>query len=241
MTRLVFDSLKVAQHSVAILDLIPDTHAWIKDCKGKFVFANNLFLKRFGIRSVQALQGKDDYDFSPAQMAQKYRRDDDQVLAGGEIIDRLEMILGEEEGAAWFLTSKWPIYNSRDRILGSMGISRHLQPEQRKAVPYQELREPIDYIARHFASDVSVTELAQACNLSVSALERRFKKHLQKTPRQYINEVRLEHARELLLETEKPIGTIALETGFSDHSHFTRTFKRQFGSSPQGLRRSDMH
>jgi len=105
------------------------------------------------------------------------------------------------------------------------------------ANPFRELHAPVDYIARHFASDISVASLAGACNLSISALERRFRKHLDKSPRQYINEVRLDNARRLLLETNKPIGTIALETGFADHSHFTRAFTRKFGLSPRGARR----
>ena len=103
-------------------------------------------------------------------------------------------------------------------------------------MPYRELSTPIDYIQAHFADALSVDELASACNLSVSALERRFKKHLGKTPHQYIIEVRLDHARRLLLETEIPVGTIALETGFADHSHFTRAFRKHFGSAPSALR-----
>ena len=79
--------------------------------------------------------------------------------------------------------------------------------------------------------------LASACNISVSALERRFKKHLKKTPRQYINEVRLDNARQMLLETEKSIGTIALETGFADHSHFSRAFAREYDMTPRDARR----
>ncbi len=63
------------------------------------------------------------------------------------------------------------------------------------------------------------------------------KRHLKKTPHQYINEVRLDNARQMLLETDKPIGTIALETGFADHSHFTRAFTRKFGVTPRSERR----
>ncbi len=95
------------------------------------------------------------------------------------------------------------------------------------------MRAPIDYICQHFGSNLSVDSLAGACNISVSALERRFKKHLKKTPHQYINEVRLDNARQMLLETDKPIGTIALETGFADHSHFTRAFTGKFGVAPR--------
>lgn len=236
MTKLVFDNLESIEQNFAMLELIPDTHAWVKDCNGVFIFGNRLFYERFGISTMRGLTGKTDYDLAPADMAQRYCSDDQRVLEGGTVTDRLEIIKGEEELVEWFLTSKWPIYDSQNIIIGSFGISRHLNHSERKLVPYQELSTPIDYIQEHFAGHISVEELAAACNLSVSALERRFKKHLKKTPHQYITEVRLEHARRLLLETQKSIGTIALETGFADHSHFTRTFSKHFGEPPSSLR-----
>jgi AraC-like DNA-binding protein len=236
MTKLRYSSLAGAQHKFAMLDLIPDTHAWIKDTRGRFVYGNRLFFERFGFRSLEALVGKCDYDIAPAALAEKYCSDDAQVLLGAVVNDRLELILGERQSGDWFLTSKWPIYNLRDRVIGSFGISRHLNNTEGTAIPFRELRAPIDYISRHYGSSISVDSLAGACNISVSALERRFKKHLNKTPHQYLTEVRLDNAQQLLLETDKPIGTIALETGFADHSHFTRTFSRRYGLSPRKQR-----
>lgn len=236
MTKLVYDTFEGIQRSFAMLDLVPDTHAWVKAADGLFVFGNRLFYERFGIDSLEGLVGKTDFDLAPPDMARRYRTDDDRVLKGDTVTDRLELIGGEKASVEWFLTSKWPIYHSSGNIIGSFGMSRHLNRSERKAVPYRELSTPIEYIQAHFADALSVNELASACNLSVSALERRFKKHLGKTPHQYIIEVRLEHARRLLLDTAKPVGTIALETGFADHSHFTRAFNKQFGSAPSALR-----
>ena len=113
---------------------------------------------------------------------------------------------------------------------------RHLNRAEAKTIPFQELSAPINYIRAHFAERISVASLAAACNLSVSALERRFRKHLNKTPHQYITQVRLEHSRRLLSDSDKAIGTIALETGFADHSHFTRAFKRYYGIAPSDTR-----
>ena len=219
-----------------MLELIPDTHAWVKDRDGVFVFGNRLFYERFGISSMRGLVGKTDYDLAPADMAQHYCADDNRVLDGGAVTDRLELMPGKAKSLEWFLTSKWPVYSQVGDIIGSMGISRHLNHSERKLVSYQELSVPTDYIQEHFAGHLSVDELARACNLSVSALERRFKKHLKKTPHQYITETRLDNAKRLLLETEKSIGTIALETGFADHSHFTRMFRKHFGQAPSSLR-----
>jgi AraC-like DNA-binding protein len=238
MTKLVFDSLANAERSFALLDLIQDTHAWAKSYEGVFVYGNTLFYQRFGISSLQGLVGKNDYDLSPDHLAQKYLADDAKVLTGCNVIDRLEMIRGNDEGVDWFLTSKWPIYNPDNTVIGSLGISRHLNREARKFTPYHELNDPIEYIESNFAAPISVDQIARQCNLSVSALERRFKKHLKKTPHQYLNEVRLEHARGMLLETQKPIATIGMETGFSDHSHFTRSFTRYFGQAPSHFRKN---
>jgi AraC-like DNA-binding protein len=238
MTKLVFPSLAGVEQTFAMLDLIPDTHAWIKDTRGRFVYGNSLFFKRFGFSSLQGLLGKTDYDLAPAALAEKYCADDAQVLAGAVVNDRLELITAQHQPGDWFLTSKWPMYNPRDRIIGSFGISRHLNRTEGVANPFRALHAPVDYIGRHFATNISVASLAGACNISVSALERRFRKHLDKSPRQYINDVRLDNARRMLLETNKPIGTIALETGFADHSHFTRAFARKFGVSPRSERQA---
>jgi AraC-like DNA-binding protein len=237
MTKLVFQDLDSAGQNFTILELIPDTHAWVKNRGGQFIFGNRLFYERFGFSSMGGLLGKTDFDLAPVDMVQRYRMDDAAVLEGGVITDRLELILGTAETVEWFLTSKWPIYNPQDQVIGSFGISRHLNKSEHKAVPYRELNAPIDYIGEHFASDISVKALAVACNISVSALERRFRKHLNRTPRQYINEVRLDHASYLLQTTHKSIGTIALETGFADHSHFTRAFSKRYGETPTTVRR----
>ena len=84
----------------------------------------------------------------------------------------------------------------------------------------------------NFKSD----ELAELAHLSVSALERRFKKHLAKTPNQFINEVRLENARKLLIETQLPISQVAYQCGFSAPSYFSKQFRRLFGEIPSQMR-----
>ena len=235
MTKLIFNSLDMLEQSFAALNMIPDTHAWVKDRAGQFVFGNSLFYQRFGFHSMQGLLGKTDYDLAPVLMAERYRADDRDVLRGAVVTDRLEL-LGGAETVEWFLTSKWPIFKSDDTVIGSFGISRHLNRSEGKVAPFRELSAPINYIRQHFADHISVEDLACACNLSVSALERRFRKHLDKTPHQYLTEVRLEHARTLLTDTDKAIGTIALEIGFADHSHFTRAYKKHFGATPKEAR-----
>ncbi len=105
--------------------------------------------------------------------------------------------------AGWHLVSKWPVYNDEDEIIGTFGTSKYLNETERSTLPYRELNAPIEYIRQNFTKAITVKQLAASSHLSVSALERRFRKHLSKTPRQYITDTRLEFARHRLLESNQ--------------------------------------
>mgnify|MGYP006071623691 CR=1 FL=1 len=115
MTKLIYPSLEEVAKSFTLLDLIPDTHAWVKDPQGRFVCGNRLFFSRFGFTTLRSLLGKTDYDLA---LAEQYGSDDLQVLNGSVVNDRLELIVAEGQGGDWFLTSKWPIYDAQAHILG---------------------------------------------------------------------------------------------------------------------------
>ncbi len=236
MTRIEFKAINDVCDSFQLLEVYPDIHAWVKDREGRFVHANTLFLQRFGFNHIEQLQGKNDFDLAPKQMAIEYVKDDHKILEGQIITDRLEIIRKHNEAGGWFLTSKWPVYDQNNNIIGTYGSSRHLNKTDVAATPFRDLNGSTEYIQRHFSGPITVEEVAKAVHLSVSALERRFKKHLSKTPRQYIMELRLDHAQKLLFESGKSLACIALESGFSDHSHFTRAFVKRFMLSPSEFR-----
>lgn len=172
MHKIVLPSLQHALPGFQLLTALVDTHAWLKDPEGRFVCADQLFLQRFGFHRLQELQGKTDYDLAPAPMAKEYRKDDRRVLAGEQVTDKLELITNRNEVASWFLTSKWPVYDTEENIIGSFGSSRHLNNTDRATIPFRELNAPIEYIRQHFGERITVAQLAASCHLSISALER---------------------------------------------------------------------
>lgn len=139
---------------------------------------------------------------------------------------------------AWFSTSKRPIVNEFNEIIGSYGITRQLQKQAQMISGVDAIKVPVDFIRKHYQENLAIDEVAEITHLSVSALERRFKKYLNKTPKQFINEIRLENARRLLVETSLPIASVANDVGFTDHSYFSKQFKLLFGQLPSTFRRS---
>jgi len=230
--KIVLPSLNEATLAFQLLNPIENLHVWIKDTDGRFVIVNTLFSKRFGYNQASQLIGKTDHDLAPPHLSNHYIEDDQKVLQGAVITHQLELMVRSNENASWFRTSKWPIFDLNDNIIGTYGISKQLSLPRSSAAPVRELNIPIEYIQQNYSESISIEKLAEASHVSVSTLERRFKKHLSKTPLQYLVEIRLENARVMIFETEKNLANIAQESGFVDNSHFTRTYKKHFHISP---------
>jgi AraC family transcriptional regulator len=85
---------------------------------------------------------------------------------------------------------------------------------------------------------ISITELAEACGLSDGALVRGFKKSTGVSPHQWLLYRRIDHAIELMSDSDTTLAQIACHTGFSDQSHFNRVFAQKMGLSPGAWRKS---
>jgi len=84
------------------------------------------------------------------------------------------------------------------------------------------------------ASSLSVDKIAKHIGYNKSYFIRFFKKEVGLTPQQYILNVKINHAKNLLTYTKKDsLSTISLEAGFFDQSHFNRNFKSLFGTTPK--------
>lgn len=221
---------------INMFDLLPDVLFWIKDSQHNFIHANQSFIEHKGVKGIEKIIGKTDYDFSPTHIAKQFIRDDEKVLAGKSVTERLEMNMTQSGDTAWYATSKRPITDENGDIIGSYGITRHLEKQAKALSNVDAIKAPVDYIRKYYQQHFTIEDLAEIAYLSVSALERRFKKYLAKTPKQFINEVRLENARKLLVETNMPISQVGDETGFSDHSYFSKQFRLFFGELPSDFR-----
>ena len=87
----------------------------------------------------------------------------------------------------------------------------------------------------HF-QDFNSTKLARLLSQSLSQLNRRIKAYLNITAGQFIKNIRLQQAAELLVYDQIPIGAVGYQVGFFDHPHFCRVFKEAFACSPSDFR-----
>jgi AraC family transcriptional regulator len=99
------------------------------------------------------------------------------------------------------------------------------------------LRQVLDYIRSHLSQDLSIVDLAQVAGMSPYYFLRLFKKSMHVTPRQYIIQIRLDRAKELLRSRELSIADIAIECGFTSQSHFTNVFRQITDTTPKAYRR----
>lgn len=94
-----------------------------------------------------------------------------------------------------------------------------------------------EYIRRHYMEDVQVDQMAARLYISPGYLSMVFKKEVGENIKQYIRNVRMTKAEELLTVTQMSVREIGEHTGFKNTSYFAKCFRQQFGDSPESYRR----
>jgi AraC-like DNA-binding protein len=94
----------------------------------------------------------------------------------------------------------------------------------------------LSYLEGHFMRPWPVTRFAEDLGIEVRKLNFLFYKNYGVSAKQWLLERRLTYARQQLIVTEKKVVDIALDSGFSNHAHFTESFKRRYQCSPTMLR-----
>jgi AraC-like DNA-binding protein len=113
------------------------------------------------------------------------------------------------------------------------------QPRRSGLAPWQERRAK-DMMMADLSGNISLSELAMACRLSLSHFSGAFKRSFGCPPHRWLLMKRLERAKHLILTTKKPLCDIAIDTGFADQSHLTRVFTQHLGASPGAWRRAQV-
>lgn len=219
-----------------LFEHLPDVVFFRKDAQGRYTHANRTLLARLGLRTLDDLLGRTAAELFPAELGAHYLAQDLRVIAGRESVhNELERHLFPNHRAGWCLTVKHALHTGEKKVQGLVGISRDLRGPSAQHPAYARLSRSLAYAREHCTEPLGVRELAAHAGMSVSQLERHLLALLQLTPGRWLLSLRLEHAVRLL-EGERPIAHVAAESGFSDHSAFSRAFRRHVGATPQAWR-----
>lgn len=83
-----------------------------------------------------------------------------------------------------------------------------------------------------FRSDLSITEIANKCNMSEVYFRKLFLAQMGTSPKQYILDIRIEKAKQLLSDGMLKVGAVAEKCGFTNQYHFSRIFRQKTGQTP---------
>jgi transcriptional regulator GlxA family with amidase domain len=162
--------------------------------------------------------------------------DRDRFSCAGGIasLDMMHAIIEADHGAALAnAVTEWFIQTS---VRPGSGAQR-MDPRERLRILNEPLIKAIKFMESRFDEPIGVETVAGVAGMSARHLQRLFAQHLGTTVEKYLFSLRLDRGRELLRQSNLPVLGVALASGFSTASHFSRSYKGKFGLAPREERR----
>jgi AraC family transcriptional regulator len=199
------------------------------------------FNVHFGKHFVsQALQSMSQSDFEPNNAIQ-FRNFRNRLLPINESVKRL---IGKIQHDHSSMHEEENLYELFGHLLGEEeGLKNQVQkiPSLKKSTQEEVVKRlltSVDFIYSSSQQKLSLDQLAREACLSKFHFLRLFKSTFNKTPYQFINEVRVERAKNLLRKPGLSVREIAHQTGFDSASSFSRTFYNTAGVYPTQFQRA---
>lgn len=178
-------------------------------------------LYRLPLRPIQLRQDRGEHEVRVEFVAQL-------PADAGESLNRLYHSMNEAGFEILFFDENGNAVGNNDKPLTPAFATGGLAP--------RVLQRVRDYIEAHLTENIELKALAGITGLSRWYFARAFKQSVGVPPHHYLMQRRLERAQKLLAESDLSVAQIALQSGFSDQSHFSRRFRLFFGVTPRAFR-----
>ncbi len=122
-------------------------------------------------------------------------------------------------------------------LMRSAWWQTHIPKHPASPSPRQLIHEAESYIHANWYRDIHVEDVLAVCNLSRSHFHSLFRRHTEQTFVGYLNEIRVEHAKRQLAETDLNVSEIASQCGFARPAYFSSVFREHVGTSPRDYRK----
>jgi len=150
------------------------------------------------------------------------------------------MRLGEQITGA----TAWDLGRSADQCAAEFrgnflsAGQRFVRSPSQKRIDGRRMARVIQFVNEHIAGNITVADLAGAACMSPAHFARSFKATTGQCPHEFVNQIRIALAKQMLAYRHLSICDIALSTGFSSQSNFSRAFRGAMGMTPRSYRAS---
>lgn len=173
----------------AILDNIPDM-AWLKDRESNYIAVNEAFGKACGLKPEEVI-GLTDFDIWPADLAEKYREDDNRVIECGMRKRVEEPIVVKDGREVWADTIKTPIYSDSGNIIGTAGIARDITRRKRAEDELKKRERELDAKSRNLEElNIALKVLLKRREEDKTELEEKVLLNIQELVQPYLEKIR---------------------------------------------------
>jgi len=152
---------------------------------------------------------------------------------GTAALDMMLKLVENQHGR--LLAQKISQYYHHDRIRSEIE-SQQMASRLDLAMSAPKLVDVINLMESNIEEPLVLPHIAKQCDLSLRQVERLFLQYRDLTPSQYYLSLRLSHAKQLLLNTNRSVIDISIATGFKSHAYFAACYRKLFGSSPRNHR-----
>lgn len=233
-----FEAMGGRQQFQQLFAHIPDVYFFFKDKESRMMGASATILHRLGVSCEMEIIGTTDYDHFPTQLADEFVRDDRAVIETGKpLINRVEIWYTEHRLLDWFVTTKLPIRNPGDEVIGIMGTVRDYNGARAEIQAYSQIDDILNHIHHHLDRKIGVNELATIAGVSSRQLHRRFVELFGMNVQEFLAKTRIKSASDALINSDLSVGDISVKFGFCDQSAFTQQFKKHIGETPLKFRK----
>lgn len=133
------------------------------------------------------------------------------------------------------------VYESLARVFLVMLLQRYGE-ERHEALEFgggftaRHYKRVLDFVEANYAQPITIEQMAAEAGLSPAHFSRLFKQVIGDSPYQFVMDYRVEQAKKMLADRERPLIDVALACGFADQPHFGRVFKKLTGATPKAFR-----
>jgi AraC family transcriptional regulator of adaptative response / methylphosphotriester-DNA alkyltransferase methyltransferase len=132
-------------------------------------------------------------------------------------------------------------YNAERALSANFRPCKRCKPTGQRLPDHEWVSLVTEYIDKNYMDTLSLEILADVCHGSPYHLHRTFKRIKNKTPVEYVQQRRIDKAKEYLVASNKPIADIGLRVGMQNTPYFITLFKKITGYTPASYRRMNNH